>query len=129
MKTFAILFLLTLSSLECGGDPRWCAVSAKDASNSLVSPPIARAARVSGVVVMRMVYAPNGKVVRTELVFGPVMLSNSITSQMKDWTVRTNDLGDELCETLVIADFQFDDPDKPLPAIPAQPDSPGILRF
>jgi hypothetical protein len=128
MKTFAIFLLLTLLSLECRSEPRWCAVSAKDASNSLFYPPIARAARVQGVVVMRMVYTPNGKVVRTEQVFGPAMLSTSLTGQLLNWTVKTDAVGDEQCMTLVIAEFRFHDPDEPSRLQPQEPVAPGILR-
>ena len=128
MKTFAIILLVTLSSLQCHGEPRWCAVSAKDSSDSLVYPPIARAARVQGVVVMRMVFAPDGKVVRTEPVFGPAMLSASLTSQLLNWTVKTDAVGDQECMTLVIAEFRFHDPDEPSRLQPQGPTAPGILR-
>jgi hypothetical protein len=125
----AFTLAVVLTSSLCYAEPRWCATQ-KDPSNVVVYPPIARAARVSGVVVMRMIYAPNGQVGRTEPIFGPPMLSHSLTEQMKNWTVKTNDLGDELCVTLVIAEFRFRDPDEPpLPPIPARPDPPSILRF
>jgi hypothetical protein len=125
----ALAPMVVLTSSLCSGEPRWCSVRS-DFSNTVVYPPIARAARVSGVVVMRMVYAPNGKALRTEPVFGPQMLSNSVTGQMKDWIVRTDDQGDELCETLVIAKFEFHVPDEPpLPPIPAQSEPPSLLRI
>ena len=85
MKLRATLTLGIASlALYAQAEPRWCVVSGKDPSNTLVYPPIARAARVQGIVVMRMIYAPNGKVLRTEPVFGPVMLSNSVTSQLNE---------------------------------------------
>jgi hypothetical protein len=128
MKIFALLCLLTLLLPQCQGEPRWCGVSVNDASNSLVYPPIARAARVQGVVVMRMVYSPNGNVVRTEPVFGPAMLSASLTSQLLNWTVKTNAAGDEQCVTLIIAEFRFHDPDEPSRLQLQGPVAPGILR-
>ena len=128
MKTFAILVLSAFVVLRCQAEPRWCVVSAKDASNTLVYPPIARAARVQGVVVMRMIYVPNGKVARTEPVFGPVLLSTSMTNQLLNWTVKTDAAGDEQCMTLIIAEFRFHDPDEPSRTPPQGPGAPGILR-
>ena len=127
--TLAILLLVTLASPQCRSEPRRCVVSEKDASNTLVYPPIARAARVQGVVVMRMVYAPNGKVVRTEPVFGPAMLSASLTRQLLNWTVKTDAVGEEECMALVIAEFRFHDPDEPSRLQPQGPAAPGILRI
>jgi hypothetical protein len=118
-----------LASLLCHADPRWCAVSEKDPSNVLVYPPIARAARVQGVVVMRMIYSPNGKVVRTEPVFGPIMLSNSSASQVLGWTLRTAAAGEEQCVTELIVRFHFHDPDGSFQLFPPQPNTPGILRL
>jgi hypothetical protein len=89
----------------CHAEPRWCSISQKDPSNKFAYPPIARAARVTGHVMMRMIYAPNGKVVRFEPISGPALLSNSLRGQLSDWTVKTDARGDELCETLVIAEF------------------------
>jgi hypothetical protein len=128
MKTFTILVLSAFVVLRCQAEPRWCVVSAKDASNTLVYPPIARAALVQGVVVMRMIYMPNGKVARTEPVFGPAMLSTSMTSQLSNWTVKTDAVGDEQCMTLIIAEFRFHDPDEPSRTPPQEPVAPGLLR-
>ena len=58
---------------------------------------------------LRMIYVPNGKVVRFEPISGPQMLSASMQSQLSDWIVKTDATGDELCETLVIADFHLSD--------------------
>lgn len=129
MKTFVTVVLWILASLLCSAEPRWCVVSEKDPSNTLLYPPIARAARVQGVVVMRMIYAPNGRVLRTEPVFGPVMLSNAVTSQLLNWTVKTDATGDQQCMTLMIAEFQFHNPEEASRPHPAQPIIPAILRI
>jgi hypothetical protein len=129
MKTFAIVVLTALVLLRCQAEPRWCSVSAKDSSNTFVYPPIARAARVQGVVVIRMIYAPNGKVARTEPVFGPAMLSTSMTSQLSNWNVKTDAVGDEQCMTLIIAEFRFHDQDETSRTLPQGPSAPGILRL
>ena len=122
MKTFAIVVLTALVLLRCQAEPRWCSVSAKDSSNTFVYPPIARAARVQGVVVIR-------KVARTEPVFGPAMLSTSMTSQLSNWNVKTDAVGDEQCMTLIIAEFRFHDQDETSRTLPQGPSAPGILRL
>ena len=130
MKTFAAVVLWTLATLLGHSEPRWCAPSARDSSNTLVYPPIAQAARVQGVVVMRMIYAPNGKVIRTEPVFGPVLLSNGLGSQLLNWTVKTEAPGEGQCVTLVIAGFRFHDAgEPPSRALSAEPSGSGILRL
>lgn len=107
-----VLLLIGLGALAsiCHAEPRWCSISGKDPSNEFFYPPIARAARVWGLVMMRMIYAPNGKVVRFEPISGPRLLSDSLRGQLSDWTVKTDVRGDELCETLVIAKFTLHDP-------------------
>jgi len=127
MKIFVTVVLWIFASLLCSAEPRWCVVSEKDSSNTLLYPPIARAARVQGVVVMRMIYTPNGGGLRTEPVFGPVMLSNALASQLLNWTVKTDATGDQQCVTLVIAEFRFDD--EAYRPLPAQPNIPGIHRI
>jgi hypothetical protein len=129
MKLFAVAAFCLLAPVLCPAEPRWCAVSQKNSSYTLVYPPIARAARVQGVVVMRMIYEPNGKVGRTEPVFGPVMLADSVTKQLLNRTVKTDATGNEQCVTLVIAEFRILDPDGVPQFVPAQPSSPGILRI
>lgn len=124
MRTSVALVLgLAAFAGICRAEPRWCSVSGSDPSNKILHPPIARAARVSGVVLMHMIYAPNGKVERTEPIFGPAMLSRSLTDQLMRWTVKTDAIGNDLCQTLVIVDFSFVDagttvqPATPLPSV------------
>ena len=127
MRTFTALAFCVLLTLACSAEPRWCVVSSKDPSNTLLYPPIARAARVQGVVVLRMIYQPNGKVERTEPVFGPVLLAESVTKQLLNWTVKTEAIGEEQCVTLIIADFRIHDADGSSQLLPAPPTGPGIL--
>jgi len=127
-EDLAIIVLVTLSCSRCHSEPPWCAVSLKDTSNTLVYPPIARAERVQGVVVMRMVYVPNGMVMRTELVFGPAMLSASLTRQLLEWTLKTDAVGNDECMTLLIAEFRFHDPGQSSRLQQHGPAAPGILR-
>lgn len=129
MRLFAIIVFCALTPLLCPAEPRWCAVSQKDPSNTLLYPPIARAARVQGVVVMRMIYEPNGKVERTEPVFGPAVLAEATTKQLLNWTVKTDATGNEQCVTLVIAEFRFHDPNETPQFLSAQPITPGMLRI
>jgi hypothetical protein len=75
-----------------------------------------------------MIYTPNGKVLRTEPVFGLVMLSNALAGQLLSWTVKTDVTGDEQCVTLMIVGFHFHDPDGRSQPLPPQPNVQGVLR-
>lgn len=128
----AIIFMLMLVggfTSQCSAEPRWCSVAGKDLSNKFIYPPIARAARVSGVVLSRMIYSPSGKVLEVQPVSGPRLLSNLLTAQLIEWTVKTNVPGDELCQTLVIAEFRLHDSYAAPPVPVPQPEPPSILRL
>jgi len=122
---FIMLAIACLASL-CHAETRWCSITGQTATDKLVYPPIARAARMTGTVVTRITFLPNGKVTSAETIFGKVLLADSVKSQFKDWTIPTDSQGNEECMGLIIADFSLDDqnPDKP-PAAPAI----GILRI
>jgi len=125
-----VLLAVCLSVLAsvCRAEPRWCSVTGRRPADMLLYPPIARAARVQGVVVSRIVYVPNGAVARVEPIFGPAMLSDSVSKQISRWIVTTDASGDELCESLLIAQFQFDEPGVETPTVNPAQGAPGILR-
>ena len=118
-----ILLMLALSTAAVG-QTRWCNVT--DFGKTLVYPPIARAAHVSGLVSLRVYYERNGKVTNVETISGPVMLVNSATGQIKQATIGTDAPGAEPCESLFILDYQLDD--GKLPPLAPSPIVPGIFR-
>jgi hypothetical protein len=113
----------------CHAEPRWCSISEVDPSNKFSYPPIARVARVWGTVTMRMLYEPNGKVVRIEPISGPRLLSESLRGQLNDWIVKTDAAGSELCQTLVIAEFYLSDASDSSLSEPKIVLEPSILRL
>jgi hypothetical protein len=130
MKRFVQLAIcLAALASVCHAEPRWCSISEKDPSNKFTYPPIARAARVWGHVMMRMIYAPNGKVVRFEPISGPRLLSSSLQGQLNDWIVRTDAVGPELCQTPVIADFYLSDAGESSQNEPKVVLEPSIVRL
>jgi hypothetical protein len=122
------MILGSIASLS-QAEPRWCSITGRASSDTLIYPPIARAARVSGVVLSRVIFSPAGKVENVESISGPAMLADSVAQQLGKWTFRTTAQGDELCEAIVISEFRLGDLDNPLPeqSIPAAP--PGLLRI
>jgi hypothetical protein len=113
----------------CSAEARWCSIVGRGPNDSLYYPPIARAAWVHGTVLSRILYWPTGKVKDLEPISGPVMLSNAMGEQMKGWTIRTDASGNELCQTLVIADFRLHDPPYPTKDGPAVILQPSVLRL
>jgi hypothetical protein len=94
------------------GEPRWCSVSSRDTSNTIVYVPIAAAAQVQGEARARIIYSPNSRVERVEPVSGVPMLLEPLAGQLSNWTVRSNASGHELCQTLVIATFMLRKPSR-----------------
>ena len=127
----SLTILLGLGSLAsvCHAEARWCSIIGRGPSDAIVYPPIARVARVQGVVLSRIYYLPNGHVKDVEVISGPVMLSNWISEQLKSWIIKTNATGNEVCVTLVIADFRLynQSESKPVRSITAV--SQSILRL
>jgi hypothetical protein len=124
-------FLLCIGFLAsvCHADARWCSIVGRGPSDTIIYPPIARVARVQGVILSRIYYLPSGQVKDVEVISGPVMLSNWISEQLKSWTIKTDATGDEVCVTLVIADFRLHSQSESMPERPITPDSPSILRL
>jgi|GEM_PF-1999943 hypothetical protein len=133
MLRILIISLLAASVIAAEAEPRWCSITGKAAADKISYPPIAKAARVEGVVVSRIIFEPNGKVERFEAVFGPPMLFKFLEQAMSSWSLVTDARGYETCETLVIARFQFKEPPScnPAPDVPTEYDfsTPSILRL
>ncbi|QNI30211.1 energy transducer TonB [Alloacidobacterium dinghuense] len=129
MKKPAISMLLSVSVfvLSCHAKTRWCSIVGKSESDTLLYPAIARAARVSGVVIDRVTFAPAGKIADVETISGPKMLTQSANDQLKKWTVKTDSSGEDLCQSLVIANFSLDPP-APEPEFGVS-FTPSILRI
>jgi len=127
-RIVVLALALTVLAGLCRAD-RWCSVVGNDPSNKIGYPPIARAARVQGVVLVHMIYVPNGKVVRVEPIFGPRLLSDNLARQLMDWNVTTDAAGDQLCVTLVIAKFTMLETNQKPPEEPALAAEPSILRL
>lgn len=131
MRGVIVFWAITaILSPLCSAEPRWCTIAAHDASNKIYYPPIAKAARVYGIVLARVVYVPNGAVENVDPISGPAMLRASLSDQLLKWpAVRTDAPGSELCETLVIADFRLHDSSQPTPQRPTVPEIQSILRL
>jgi hypothetical protein len=95
----------------------------------LTYPAIARLARVSGVVLSRIIYSPSGKVLDVEQISGPPMLSSWTADQLKKWSVKTDATGDENCQELVITEFKMNDSRELPPTLIPHPEPPNILRL
>jgi hypothetical protein len=106
------LFLLAglLLAPICRAEARWCDVLGRGDSDKILYPPIARAARVSGTVLARVTYTPQGDVKDVVNISGPRLLATPVATQLKTWRLKTNALGDELNQSLAIIDFRIASP-------------------
>jgi hypothetical protein len=126
--------ILTASAAICHAEPRWCSVTGTGPNDKLIYPPIAKIARVNGIVLTHVVYEPSGRVVKVEAISGPPMLSVSLAKQISGWTLKTNANGDQLCETLIIASYELNPPHGCEPAPEQEPKpidlrTPSIIRM
>jgi hypothetical protein len=124
-----ILLCLGAIATFCHAETRWCSIVGRGSSDTLLYPPIARVARVTGVVLSRIIYTPTGQVLNVEEISGPAMLSSWTADQLKGWTVKTDASGEAFCETIVISDFRLYDKYDPVPVRPTQPALPSIFRI
>jgi hypothetical protein len=133
VRRILIISLLAGSVTAAQAEPRWCSIAGKAIADKASYPPIAKAARVEGVVVSRIIFQPSGKVAGFEQVFGPAMLAKSLEQQTASWILANDAKGDDLCETLIVARFRFKEPAScdPRPDVPTENDfsTPGILRL
>jgi hypothetical protein len=95
----------------------------------LVYPPIARTSRVSGDVLTRIYYLPSGQVKDVEVISGPRLLTESLATQIKEWTLKTEASGDEPCQALVLAHFRFIEELSQSTDKPAKPVVPSIYEI
>jgi hypothetical protein len=126
-----LLILLGLGVMmqNCHAEPRWCSISELGPSNKFFYPPIGVAARVQGVVLGRIIYKPNEKMLRFEEISGPRLLSSLISGELTDWTMKSDAVGSELCQTLVIASFKLTRPGGSKPEEPKFSLEGSVLRL
>lgn len=127
-KVLFILLGFSFLAPFCHADVRWCSLLGKSDADHLFYPRIARAARLEGAVVSRITYKPSGQVSSVETVFGPLLLARSVDEQLKTWTLKTNAMGNELCQSLTIFDFSIDRANSGSNT-PNPYTAPGILRI
>ncbi|MGA2349210.1 MAG: hypothetical protein ABSF70_02155 [Terracidiphilus sp.] len=128
-RSLITLLGIALFASYCCGETRWCSVVGRGPNDTLIYPPIARAARVYGVVLSRIYYLPTGEVKDVAAISGPVMLFRSMREQMMGWKIRTDASDDQLCQTLVVADFRLHFPSDPVQESPKAAEIPSILRL
>lgn len=109
-RAVLILLVLCIPATLGHAEPRWCSISGIGASDAMPYPAIARAARVSGVVVGRIQFLPSGTVTGFDPVFGPPMLLKPVAEQLRKWTIQTSAAGQEPCQTLAVFKFSIGEP-------------------
>ena len=122
-----ILFIVALLVPACRAEARWCDVTGHRDSDKILYPPIARAASISGTVLLRITYTPQGDVKDVINISGPRLLATPVATQLTTWRFKTNASGDELCQSLAIVDFRIASPGLS-PSRSSQPVSGSVFR-
>jgi hypothetical protein len=108
-KSTFILFLVILLAAVCRGEARWCDITGDGGNDKVLYPPIARAAHVSGTVLARITYTPQGDIKEVISISGPPLLAKFTAAQIRDWHMKTNAVGGDLCQSLAIVQFRLSD--------------------
>jgi hypothetical protein len=103
------MLALSIFVPACRGEARWCDITGHGDSDKVVYPPIARAAHVSGTVLLRITYTPQGQPQDVTSISGPPMLARFVGNQFKAWHLKTNATGEDLCQSLAIVQFRLSD--------------------
>jgi hypothetical protein len=107
VKWFTYSLLLSISAMSCVAQTRWCSISGKRSGEALYYPPIARAASITGTTIERVTFTPDGTVLSVDPVQGPKLIAPFVATQLKKWSISTNDKGDLPCQALVVATFSL----------------------
>jgi len=120
-----ILFLLCTQGV-CFAS-HWCVMKPVKFDGPLY-PPIAKAARVQGVVISRLEFDWTGGVSKVETVSGPAMLAKAVENSAAHWIFQAH-VHTEGCQVLVVSEFTLSESEQanedktPWPYTP-----PGVYR-
>ena len=116
----AVCFIFLGQSARAA-DIRWCTITRKNEENKLIYMPIAKAAHVEGVVILRVSFSTIGDVLKIEPISGPQMLVKSSSEQLKMWHLTTTAVGDAPCQSLVVIRFRILPEDYSMPQVEQSP--------
>ena len=109
VNRLSIVFGLLLLATACPAETRWCNTIKLLPEDKLLYPPIARAARISAVMIGRVIITSAGKISDIEIVAGPVLLTDPSSKQIREWRVTSDATPSNPCLGLVIAGFSIDE--------------------
>ena len=109
IRRIPILLGLLLLALPCFAQARWCNTVKLLPEDKLLYPPLARAARVSGIVISRMTVTSTGSVSDVEIVSGYPLLAGTASEQIKKWKLTSDATAESACLALLIVDFSFEE--------------------
>jgi Gram-negative bacterial TonB protein C-terminal len=104
----ALGFILTCQ-VATASDPRWCAITDKNATDTFVYPPVAQAAHLVGEVLTRLTFDPDGEVLGVSTIRGENLLADLTNQQLLKWRVKTSALGSEPCQNIVLVTYELVD--------------------
>jgi hypothetical protein len=128
VRKSVFILVVVLLAPACRAEARWCDITGHGDSDKLFYPPIARAARVSGIVLARIAYSAQGDVQEVVNISGPPMLAKFVSVQLRSWHLKTNASENDPCQSLAIIEFRLVTDDKPAGS-PPQPTSGSIMRL
>lgn len=101
-----LLILLLCTPNVCFAS-HWCVMKPVK-TDGPAYPPLAKAARIQGVVISRLEFNADGNVSKVEIVSGHPLLAKAVGTREARWTF-TSDVGAGGCQILVISEFSLSD--------------------
>ena len=109
VNRLSIVFGLLLLATACPAETRWCNTIKLLPEDKLLYPPIARAARISGVMIGRVTITSTGSVSDIETISGYPLLAATASRQINEWKLTSDATSESSCLGLVIVDFSFEE--------------------
>jgi hypothetical protein len=102
----ALGFILTCQ-IASAAEARWCSITGKRKTDTLVYPPMAKASRVDGIVILRVHFSTDGGVLSVESISGPQTLVDPTRERLKSWQFHTDAVGDQPCQSLIVVKYRI----------------------
>jgi hypothetical protein len=101
-------FILTCQ-IATAADTRWCTITGKGPADTVAYPPLAKAAHLTGEVLTRLTFNPDGEVVKTSTIRGENLLADLTNQQLLRWRVKTDATGSEPCQNIILVTYELVD--------------------
>jgi hypothetical protein len=107
-RRLCLLLPLALAPMATA-ETRWCKITGKDASDTIVYPPVAHSAHLVGDVQILLTFNPNGEILEASTTNGTNLLADLTKLQLLKWHLKTDATGSAPCQNIVSVTYELVD--------------------